>query len=334
MEYLTFNDAYRNTLKDVFNNPEFFNAPRGFKSREKLAYSFSISDPTQRVFFGKRRETNIIFNFAEALWYLSDNNRLDYISYYNKRMPEYSMDHRILTGTAYGPKIFEFGNAKINQWQKVKEILRTDKDSKRAFIQIFDSSELLVKDNIDVSCTLGFQFFIRDGHLHMISYMRANDAFRGMISDVFSFTFIQELMARELGLKVGKFYHSVGSIHIYEADNRWVNDVLQDKSGHSFRFPEMPAENIWENITKLMNYENLLRSDNIGLTLNDIEKIVLPNYWKQVLILFCIYQSIYYDREIDVELYMSLLPVYQYFVHNKWNVRVERALNSAGENDE
>ncbi len=30
------------------------------------------------------KKTNIVFNFAEVLWYLSGSNDLDFISYYNK----------------------------------------------------------------------------------------------------------------------------------------------------------------------------------------------------------------------------------------------------------
>src|SRR5699024_8991728 len=136
-----------------------------------------------------------------------------------RKMKEYSMNGQTLTGTAYGPKIFRFGTGQVNQWQRIAHLLnREDPDSKRAFIQIFDCNEVLGSANIDVSCTLGLQFFVREKKLYAIAYMRANDAFRGMVSDVFSFTFMQELLARELGLELGDYYHVVGSVHIYKPD--------------------------------------------------------------------------------------------------------------------
>lgn len=52
------------------------------------------------------RKTNIVFNFAEALWYLSGKNDLDFIEYYASNMRKYSMDGKCLTGTAYGKKYF------------------------------------------------------------------------------------------------------------------------------------------------------------------------------------------------------------------------------------
>lgn len=39
---------------------------------------------------------------------------------------------------------------------------------------------------------------MRDGRLHAVCYMRANDADQGLLSDVFSFTLLQEFAARQL----------------------------------------------------------------------------------------------------------------------------------------
>ena len=39
-QYNTFHDAYVENLKLVYNNPQFYNAPRGFRSREVLNNAF------------------------------------------------------------------------------------------------------------------------------------------------------------------------------------------------------------------------------------------------------------------------------------------------------
>ncbi|MBM7435570.1 hypothetical protein [Leuconostoc rapi] len=41
-------------------------------------------------------------------------------------------------------------------------------------------------------------------------------------------------------------------------------------------------------------------------------------YWQQILALFSIYQMIHYNKKIDRTLFGHLLPIYQYFVLNKW----------------
>lgn len=316
--YETFDDAYVSVLADIYHHPEYFNEPRGFSSREKLAVNFKINQPTQRVVYSRKRKTNIIFNFAEALWYITGNNSLDYISYYNQRMPDYSMDGQTLTGTAYGTKLFHFGEGNLNQWQNVKKILLQDPDSKRAVMQIFDATELTIERNLDVSCTLGLQFFIRNGRLDMVSYMRANDAFRGIVSDVFSFTLIQELMARDLHLEVGHYYHNVGTMHIYEPDNQWVEHVLAEERYDTFELPKMPNEENLQMINTLMYYEEKLRNNKLLMDWQAIQQTGLSPYWQQILALFSIYQMIHYHQKIDRILFHKLLPVYQYLMINKW----------------
>lgn len=165
MKFENFQEAYLHNMKNVYLTPEFINEPRGNKSKEVLNLSFVIENPIERVCYLPSRKTNIVFNFAEALWYLSGKNDLDFIEYYASNMRKYSMDGKCLTGTAYGKKIFQYGDKKINQWNRLLDVFKEDRDSKRGFIGIFDPNEILTLENIDVSCTIGLQFFIRNSKL-------------------------------------------------------------------------------------------------------------------------------------------------------------------------
>lgn len=168
MKFENFQEAYLHNMKNVYLTPEFINEPRGNKSKEVLNLSFVIENPIERVCYLPSRKTNIVFNFAEALWYLSGKNDLDFIEYYASNMRKYSMDGKCLTGTAYGKKIFQYGDKKINQWNRLLDVFKEDRDSKRGFIGIFDPNEILTLENIDVSCTIGLQFFIRNSKLFVI----------------------------------------------------------------------------------------------------------------------------------------------------------------------
>lgn len=318
-----FQTAYLYTLDKVYNNAQFYNEPRGNRSREILSYSVTIKNPIERVCYLPVRKINIVFNFAEAIWYMSGSNELSFIEYYASNMRKYSEDGKTLKGTAYGTKIFSFGESNINQWQRVIDVLKEDRDSKRAFIAIFDANEDLSLKNIDVSCTLGLQFFIRENKLHMCTFMRANDAYRGFSSDVFSFTFIQEFLAAQLNLEVGEYYHHVSSIHIYEPDYSKV-DILLNQEGKEasyvkYKFPKMKKENNWNDLNVVIKYERLLRENIINLTKKEIENLEIDDYWKQVITLFSLYQKIYNKQMIDWEQYNFLYPIYQYFVRCKWN---------------
>ncbi|GAA0738308.1 thymidylate synthase [Clostridium oceanicum] len=321
MKFKNFHEAYLKNLNDVYYAPEFINQPRGNVSKERLNYSMILENPRQRICYTKLRKTNIIFNFAEALWYLSGSNDLEYISYYASNMKKYSMDGKSLTGTAYGPKIFSYGHNKINQWDRLIKLFKEDPDTKRGFIEIFDANEDLSLKNIDVSCTIGLQFFIREKKLYTTAFMRANDAFRGIISDVFSFTFIQEFLANQLNLDLGEYSHNVATTHVYEPDFKNTEKVLFENTidRKEFYFPKMPRKDNFNDLKIVLQYEKELRENTIYLVKEDIDKLDIDVYWKQVLYLFSLYQQIHCKDRLDKEIYNSLEPIYQYLFYNKWN---------------
>lgn len=318
-----FHHAYIQQLRRVFYAPSYCNAPRGFASRERLAEQFQLSDPRQRVPLVPARRANIVFNFAEVLWYLAGRDDLEFISYYAPSMRRFSMDGQSLTGTAYGTKMLG-SSSHDSQWDAVVAELSGDPDSKRAALQIFDGAELRVANNIDVSCTLGLQFLLRGGALHAVAYMRANDAYRGLVSDLFSFTFLQEVLATELGVELGSYTHTVGSMHVYASDETQVQAVLADPASDdeaSFRFPAMPAENNWPALREVLELEEALRTNRHRLT-SEHSHLGLPHYWTQILLLFEVYRRLSYDEPVSECLLGALDPIYQYLLRARWSARL------------
>ena len=321
-QYDTFEQAYLTQLRRVRDEPEFSNAPRGFRSREMLGVTYRLTDPRERIVRAPSRRTNIVFNFAEALWYLSGSNSLDFVRFYAPSMSKYSADGRTLRGTAYGPRIFNFGGAGVNQWDSVIRTLRADPDSKRAFIQIFAPEELLTADNIDVACTVGLQYVIREGRLHALSFMRANDAYRGAVSDVFSFTFLQEVLAHQLGLQLGTYTHVVGSYHLYQSDDAFADRVLAEEPLADFDpFPVMPAGDNWPAIHQVADLEQAMRTGRLALGPREIEQLGLPHYWAQVVALFSLHAKQKLEKVVDPDLMGFLDPVYLRLVKNCWQDR-------------
>lgn len=318
--YDTFHHAYLEYLRKVRDEPEFCNSPRGYRSREILGVTYRVTNPRERVIRVPGRRTNIVFNFAEALWYLSGSNSLDFIRFYAPSMDRYSTDGHTLRGTAYGPRIFNCGGAGFNQWDSVLNTLRVDPDSKRALIQIFAPEELLIGGNIDVACTIGLQYLVREGQLHAVSYMRANDAYRGTASDVFSFTFLQEVLAHQLGLDLGSYIHTAGSYHLYDNDRSLADRVLADPDAivHADPFPAMPAGDNWPAIREVLDYEALVRTGRTRTTFADIERLGLPHYWTQVVILLYLHARRRHDRETDRDLVALLDPLYIQLLENCW----------------
>jgi thymidylate synthase len=319
--FASFQDAYLHHLQAAFERPEYRNAPRGNKSSELLGVGYRLDNPVQRLITLPSRKTNLVFNFAEALWYLSGSDRLSHIGYYAGSIARYSADGETLTGTAYGPRIFDHGRTGLDQWQSVVRTLAEDPDSKRAVVQIFDARELLVADNIDVACTLALQFLIRDGRLCCVGFMRANDAFRGMASDVFSFTFLLEVLARQLGVEVGTYHHQVGSMHVYDTDAEWAARVLaeagtENEAPHDF--PAMPDGDNWPYIRTVLDWERELRLDATRLTAAQLSRLDLPAYWRHVIGLFEVYRQLRHRTGIDTAVLDQLSASYRELVLNRW----------------
>lgn len=330
MMFERFHEAYLSNLELTYDTPHFSNAARGAKSRERLGVMMEVGNPVDRICYLPERRTNIVFNFAEALWYLAGDDSLEYIGYYAPGIRRYSADGRRLTGTAYGPKLRRFGPGRLDQLRRITSILRDDDpETKRAVIQIFDANEELARSNIDVSCTLNWQFLLRDGRLFMFAYMRANDAYRGMVSDFFSFSLVHELMARELGAGLGSYYHVVGSMHAYDADEPQIRKVLTAfRAGRSparpgasppvWRFPAMPEGSNWPHIDRVLDWEKAIRLRTRPWSLPELEAERLPAYWHQVVLLFALYRSIVDDRPPDPAIVEGLVPLYRHLCEAKW----------------
>ncbi|MFC9702359.1 thymidylate synthase [Streptomyces sp. NPDC056943] len=320
MDFNTFHHAYPHMLRWLIDEPAYRNAPRGHASREQLGVRFRLARADQRVPFVPARRLNIVFNFAEALWYLAGRDDLDFIAYYAPSIRNYSADGSRLTGTAYGRALFGAAEGRPDQWPSVVETLREDPDSKRAVIQIFRGEELQVPGNPDVSCTLGLQFLLREGALHGVGFMRANDVYRGMTSDVFSFTFLQEMLARELGVPVGSYVHQVGSLHLYDPDHARALEVLADPAAHEpppWRFPAMPEGDNWPYVREVLVLEEQLRLGRHSLTA-DPGSYGLPPYWTQVLTLFEIHRRIRHREHVSEEQLAFLDPLYRRLVEERW----------------
>ena len=152
--------------------------------------------------------------------------------------------------------------------------------------------------------------------------MRANNAFQGIVGDVFSNTFLQEFLATQLGLPMGSYAHHVGSMHVIDADLNRVEKVLDEAARRlpgslPFRFPTMPATTSWDDIRQVHVHEAALRQDKERLTPAKIGRGGLAPYWRQVLLLFELYREIIHDQVVDRDVYDALLPGFQYLVSNK-----------------
>lgn len=212
-----------------FGSPDFVCSPRGQEIKEILVPRLVLTNPRNRLLRNDTRDPNYGFAVGEFLWYWRGSNKLDEMTYYNKRMPNFS-DDGVTLNSAYGYILKGMGRddctpgAVDDQWAIAIRTLKKDPDSRRAVLQIHSPYHQFLADehgSKDVPCTLSLQFFIREGQLHCHANMRSNDVHWGLTYDLFSFTLFQECMLLELQemypeLKLGRYFHTAGSLHIYQ----------------------------------------------------------------------------------------------------------------------
>lgn len=324
----TFEHAYLSVLRYVDQQHEYRNSPRGNAARECLNVSFQLADPTARVPFLPSRRTNVVFNFAEALWFLEGRDDVAMISYYAPRMRSYSLDGVSVDGSAYGTRLFgPTDGTGRSQFDQVLDLIREDKETKRAVMVLFRPWETADPHHPDVSCTIAFQLLLREDRLHGVCYMRANDAVQGLISDVFSFTLIQEFAARQLGIEVGSYGHHVGSMHVGERDEGRVRRVLAEHPPQAvnpvtFAFPRMP-DTSWADVDQVMQLEQELRANHVALSPREIDASGLAPYWQQVILLFEVYRQITHIKApVDAVTMDALWPAYRWLVAHRWPTRM------------
>ena len=184
----------------------------------------------------------------------------------------------------------------VNQWELVKEILKNDKDSRQAIINIHVPADR-IEASRDLPCTLNLQFFIRPDSagtdtLIMVVNMRSNDVIKGFTIDFFQFSMLQEILMLELrqyypDLKLGIYYHNAGSFHVYEPDFQMVEDIINEHEQNtpvSLTMPEMSMTDLLS-IKNLLNVETRFRQTLIDSSVEydfdaDEDYRQLSPYWK------------------------------------------------------
>jgi thymidylate synthase len=316
----TFTDAYTAVLGHVTQHPEHVISARGNHAGECLNVSFTLTDPRERIVWSPVRRPNIVFSYAEVLWHLLGRDDVAMIGYYAPGIRRYSADGTRLPGTAYGRKLFGMhGDGERGQWDRVRSLVTDDPSSKRAVLAIFDPAELAERANPDVSCALALHLLLRDGMLHAVTYMRANDAMIGLLCDVFAFSLIQEFLARQLGASLGTYTHHVASMHVNHPDASWATRIVASQH-ENMRFPSATLPpTTWDDIRAIGQLEEALRRNVHRLDPSGLSATRLAPYWQQVALLFEAYRQITHDgRTVSTATMHALDPGHRHLVAWRW----------------
>jgi thymidylate synthase len=252
-------------------------------ARETSSVLLKLSAPRARLSRSEAR--GIVFScLGELLWILAGSNRLDFIQHYIPKYDDFSDDKETIFG-AYGPRLF--GSTPNDQVHRVIQLLKDKRDSRQAVLQLFDRTDTL-EPHKDVPCTCTLQFLVRDSRLHMLTSMRSNDAWLGLPHDIFTFTMIQELVARSVGIELGEYKHVVGSLHLYDKDQDKALRFLSEGWQMRRPMPPMPKGNPWAAVKSLVAFESEVRT---GCNTTPMPPDTMDTYWGDLATLLTIYKA-------------------------------------------
>jgi thymidylate synthase len=226
-----FSGVYRELLKKLIYDAHhsLWITSRGRRYVERSNIAFVLKDPTTAVVACATRKQNKVFGALERLSYLSGHGAdptmlLHYNSQYAPFVNRYGIDDG-----AYGPRL-------MPQLVAVHNTLVNDRYTRRAVINVYDShfdGHKLTHAEDNVPCTMFLQFMIREDALHLTAVMRSNDVLLGLTYDAEAFCFLQQVMARWLGIDIGSYTHFDVSLHLYAEDLDKAERIVADENSNA-----------------------------------------------------------------------------------------------------
>ena len=181
---------------------------------------FTLNNPLDNHIKSDIRNWNHFYAESEWQWYLTGDPSIDTLGdIYGKIPPiwENMADCNREVRSNYG-----FQWKRKGQLNYAIQKLKDKKNTRHAVISIFDGKEASSRYMFDTPCTCAIHFHIVDDKLNMSVMMRSNDLWYGFPIDQYCFSKLQQMVAKDVNIPIGTYYHFATNLHIY-------NDKLKNK---------------------------------------------------------------------------------------------------------
>ena len=206
-KFQTANEAYEYLHNAIIQHGvEFDNTKALFN------VGFYITNPLANTITNKERNWKLDYAQAEWQWYLSGNRNISELGKLYGKIPEIwkrMADSKGNVNSNYGWQWL-----RNNQIYYVINKLKEKHNTRHAAISIYDCKEHSTYEQ-DTPCTYAVQFTILHDKLDMCVVMRSNDLWYGFCNDQYCFSELQKMIAHEVGVEVGVYYHFAHNMHLY-----------------------------------------------------------------------------------------------------------------------
>ncbi|MBF0713215.1 thymidylate synthase [Gemella sp. GH3] len=242
--------------KSIFGYQMRFNLSKGFPllTTKKINFNLIWSEllwfikGDTNIKFLLENNNNIWNEWAFKKWIeSSDYTGPDMEDFGHKSLsdPEFNKEYQkqmkrfkelVLNDIAFAEKYGDLGNVYGKQWRdfngvdQLKNVINQIKNnpaSRRIILSAWNPNE--IDDMALPPCHTMFQFYVSDGKLSCQLYQRSGDVFLGVPFNIASYSLLTILIAKECGLELGEFVHTLGDAHIYTNHFDQVQQQLERK---------------------------------------------------------------------------------------------------------
>jgi thymidylate synthase len=173
---------------------------------------FTIENPMDNAIHNRERKFSLDYAKAEWQWYLSSDPKISKLGEIYGKIPPIWVKMADENGEVNSNYGYQWN--RHTQLSRVIKILKAHNSTRQASISIYDGKEINNYIN-DTPCTYAINFTILNNKLNMSVMMRSNDIWYGFCNDQYCFSMLQKLVADELSINVGTYFHFVNNLHIY-----------------------------------------------------------------------------------------------------------------------
>lgn len=225
-------------------------SPRGMPTRELRSLVIQIEKPHER--FLKLSNLNYPLIFLKQLLSIVGKEDSSAISFYETLLEDGTHSAAYIYNDLYTSQTRKY-------LENIFLLLRKDPHSRQAIYPVLASST----NSSQLPITVSVQFFVRCSALHTTVYIRSNDIWKGLITDMHFLTFLQEILAAWLEVEIGTYTHIIGSAHIYEESFPAIQELLEtSESIPIFSPPNLflaKYDETFEQISHVLENEKKLR---------------------------------------------------------------------------
>lgn len=246
--------------------------------KEILDFKTQITDPYKRCVGGWKRDINIFFLLAEAMWITLGRKDVEFLTFFNKNMAQFS-DNGETFHAPYGFRLRHWGVHSetssqgdlvgFDQVTSALRLLYDNPNTRQVVMSIWNPSFDLGVTTKDIPCNDMVMLKIRKGKLITTIQNRSNDLHWGLPTNVFQFSFLTEIMSACLGIELGTQTHNSQSLHIYQWND--TAKIMADEFENADQYSELYGDLVQAKTFKMdFKFENEVPT----LRLRDVDSVL------------------------------------------------------------